>query len=154
MGNGRTFFDDLPTMDKKKATRMIVFGILIAIIFATIAMISTELSDQANSLYTLLNHQRLTNYNEGYITYEDYVRQGQELLELQYWLQAQDIILIPIARIGGFIAVLLIALGFLSLGLNDSIDEKSRRMYMIIGGITTLLLVMSVLGMTIAASIT
>ena len=147
MGEGRSFFDEMPTMDIKKATRLIVFGILIAIIFTAIALISYNLDANAGSVFDLLENQRLIDYNNGVISYEEFNAKGLENTNLQYWLETQDIWMIPIARVGGLIGVLLITLGFLSLGLNDRIEERARRMYLIIGGIAALLLVMSAMGM-------
>jgi len=154
MADGRSFLDDLPTMDKGKATRMIVWGILLAIIFGCIWAISGYLNSNAGSLLNLLEHEKLMNYNNGYITYEDYLRQGTENYRVYYWLLAQDIFIQPIARVGGYIAAFLVALGFLSLGMNNSIEEKARNMYLIIGFIVTFAVVLSVLGMGIGIAIT
>ena len=150
MGEGRSFIDNVSTMDAKKAMRLIVYGILIAIIFAAIGLISMNLDANSTSVYNLLESQRLIDYNNGLISYEEFLSRGISNSNLRYWLQTQDIWIVPIARIGGLIAVFLITVSFLSLGLNDRIEEKSRRAYLIIGGIATIFLIMYITGMGVA----
>ena len=127
-------FDMLPVMDKEKATKFLIYGLLIAIIFGTILMISKSIADNAGTWLQLENQQNLMNYMQGLYGYNDWIVKDVRADLISYWMEYQVIILGNIARIGVNVGMFFIAIAFLSFALNDKFDEKTRRIYLVLAG--------------------
>ena len=126
--------DMLPVMSKEKATKFLIYGLLVAIIFGTILMISKSIADNASVWLSLENQQNEMNYMQGLYGYNDYIVKIERALLIRYWMEYQVIIVGNIARIGVNVGLFFIVIGFLSFALNDKFDEKSRRIYLILAG--------------------
>ena len=126
--------DMLPVMNKEKATKFLIYGLLVAIIFGTILMISKSIADNASIWLSLENQQNEMNYMAGLYGYNDYIVKAERALLIRYWMEYQVIIVGNIARIGVNVGLFFIVVGFLSFALNDKFDEKSRRIYLILAG--------------------
>ena len=126
--------DMLPVMSKEKATKFLIYGLLVAIIFGTILMISKSIADNASVWLSLENQQNEMNYMQGLYGYNDYIVKIERALLIRYWMEYQVIIFGNIARIGVNVGLFFIVVGFLSFALNDKFDEKSRRIYLILAG--------------------
>ena len=126
--------DMLPVMNKEKATKFLIYGLLVAIIFGTILMISKSIADNASVWLSLENQQNEMNYMQGLYGYNDYIVKIERALLIRYWMEYQVIIVGNIARIGVNVGLFFIVIGFLSFALNDKFDEKSRRIYLILAG--------------------
>jgi uncharacterized membrane protein len=126
--------DMLPVMSKEKATKFLIYGLLVAIIFGTILMISKSIADNASVWLSLENQQNEMNYMQGLYGYNDYIVKIERALLIRYWMEYQVIIIGNIARIGVNVGLFFIVVGFLSFALNDKFDEKSRRIYLILAG--------------------
>ena len=126
--------DMLPVMSKEKATKFLIYGLLVAIIFGTILMISKSIADNASVWLSLENQQNEMNYMQGLYGYNDYIVKIERALLIRYWMEYQVIIVGNIARIGVNVGLFFIVVGFLSFALNDKFDEKSRRIYLILAG--------------------
>ncbi|MHA1242025.1 MAG: hypothetical protein ACTSQU_14765 [Promethearchaeota archaeon] len=126
--------DMLPVMSKEKATKFLIYGLLVAIIFGTILMISKSIADNAAIWLSLENQQNEMNYMQGLYGYNDYIVKIERALLIRYWMEYQVIIVGNIARIGVNVGLFFIVVGFLSFALNDKFDEKSRRIYLILAG--------------------
>jgi D-serine dehydratase len=127
-------YDLLPIMDKEKATKFLIYGLLVAIIFGTILMISKSIADNAGIWLNIEIQQNEINYMQGLYGYNDYVEKLERAYLLSYWMRFQVVIVGNIARIGVNIGLFFIVVGFLSFALNDQFDEKSRRIYLILAG--------------------
>jgi D-serine dehydratase len=127
-------YDLLPIMDKEKATKFLIYGLLVAIIFGTILMISKSIADNAGIWLNIEIQQNEINYMQGLYGYNDYVEKLEKAYLLSYWMRFQVVIVGNIARIGVNIGLFFIVVGFLSFALNDQFDEKSRRIYLILAG--------------------
>jgi hypothetical protein len=154
MTNGRSFIDEIPVMEKNKAVKYIVYGIVLAIVFGTVISFSVYMNSNALYIRDLADYENEENYNNGLYGYDEYVRRQADNEQLEEWMLIQDGILIPIARIGGQIALFFVAIGFLGIGLNDKVDEKTRQICLIIGAMVTFIFVMVVAGIGISISIT
>ena len=126
--------DMLPVMSKEKATKFLIYGLLVAIIFGTILMVSKSIADNASVWLSLENQQNEMNYMQGLYGYNDYIVKIERALLIRYWMEYQVIIFGNIARIGVNVGLFFIVVGFLSFALNDKFDEKSRRIYLILAG--------------------
>ncbi len=128
-------FDMLPVMNKERATKFLIYGLLIAIIFGTILMISKSIADNAATWLSLENQQNEMNYMQGLYGYNDYIVKAERAILIRYWMEYQVIILGNISRIGVNVGMFFIAIAFLSFALNDKFDEKTRRIYLILAGV-------------------
>ena len=127
-------YDLLPMMDKEKATKFLIYGLLVAIIFGTILMISKSISDNAYTWFLIESQQNEMNYMQGLYGYNDYIEKIERATLLYYWMDFQVVIVGNIARIGVNIGLFFIVIAFFSFALNDQFDEKSRRIYLILAG--------------------
>jgi len=125
-------YDLLPIMDKEKATKFLIYGLLVAIMFGTILMISKSIADNAYTWFLIENQQNKMNYMQGIYGYNDYVEKLERANLLYYWMDFQVVIVGNIARIGVNIGLFFIVIAFFSFALNDQFDEKSRRIYLIL----------------------
>jgi len=129
-----SLFDMLPVMNKEKATKFLMYGLLIAIIFGTVLMISKSIADNAYTWLLLENQQNEMNYMQGLYGYNDYIVKIERANLIRYWMEYQVIIIGNIAKIGVNVGLFFIVVGFLSFALNDKFDERSRRIYLILAG--------------------
>jgi len=129
-----SLIDMLPVMNKERATKFLIYGLLVAIIFGTILMISKSIADNATVWLNLENQQNEMNYMQGLYGYNDYIVKAERAILIRYWMEYQVIIVGNIARIGVNVGMFFIAIAFLSFALNDKFDEKSRRIYLILAG--------------------
>ncbi len=127
-------YDMLPIMDKEKATKFLIYGLLVALIFGTILMISKSIADNAYTWFLIENQQNELNYMQGLYGYNDYIEKLERATLLYYWMDYQVVIVGNIARIGVNIGLFFIVIAFFSFALNDQFDEKSRRIYLILAG--------------------
>jgi len=127
-------YDLLPIMDKEKATKFLIYGLLVAIMFGTILMISKSIADNAYTWFLIESQQNEMNYMQGLYGYNDYIVKIERANLLYYWMEFQVVIVGNIARIGVNIGLFFIVVAFFSFALNDQFDEKSRRIYLILAG--------------------
>jgi len=125
-------YDLLPIMDKERATKFLIYGLLVAIIFGSILMISKSIADNAYTWFLIENQQNEMNYMQGLYGYNDYIEKLERATLLYYWMDYQVVIVGNIARIGVNIGLFFIVIAFFSFALNDQFDEKSRRIYLIL----------------------
>ena len=153
MGEERSFFDRLPLLDKNKATKFIVYGLLVAILFGLMMMISRSISQNSSSWYNLANQENEMDYWDGDYGYNDYIQRREEIEQTYYWMQWQDVIFVNIARVGVNISMFFILIGFLSFAVNDKIDEKTRRIFLILAGLILFVIMFTTLFSSISISV-
>jgi len=149
-----SLFDMLPVMNKEKATKFLIYGLLVAIIFGTILMISKSIADNAYTWLQLENQQNVMNYMQGLYGYNDYIVKVERANLIRYWMEYQVIIVGNIARIGVNVGLFFIVVGFLSFALNDKFDEKSRRVYLILAGTILFIIIVTTFFSQIAIEVT
>lgn len=137
MGEDRkkSLYDMLPKMDKQRATKFLIYGLIVAIIFGTILMISKSIADNAYTWLLLQTQQNEMNYMQGLYGYNDYAVNLERANLMYYWMEYQVVIIGNICRIGVNIGMFFIAIAFVSFALNDQFDEKARRIYLILAGL-------------------
>ncbi|MFX0100711.1 MAG: hypothetical protein ACFFCS_14140 [Candidatus Hodarchaeota archaeon] len=150
MGNERKipkdFIEDLFQMDKKKATKLIVYGIFIAIIFGALLITSVSIADNSSNWYNLMNGFNLMNYHSGQIGLNEYLEVQAEYNLIANFMAFQDSIFGNVARIGVNIGVLCVAIGFLGYALNKELDDRTRLVSLILGGVIMFVMLMAMLG--------
>ena len=135
MGERGGFFEKIPIMDKNKATKYIVYGLIVAILFGLMMMISRSIAQNASAWENLENQENEMNYWNGVYGYNDYIQRQEEIDKIRYWMEWQDVIFMNVARVGVNISLIFILVGFLSYALNDKLDERTRRISLIISGL-------------------
>ena len=134
------FFDRLPLMDKNRATKFIIYGLVAAVLFGLIMMISRSIAQNASTWENLENQRNEINYWNGEYGFNDFIKRQEEIDETRYWMEWQDVIFMNVARVGVNISLIFILIGFLSFAVNDKIDEKTRRISLIIAGLVLFVL--------------
>lgn len=135
MEERRGFLENLPSLDKKKATKFIIYGLFVAILFGIMMGISRSIAQNASSWETLANQENDINYWNGDYGFNDYIKRQEEIDRTRYWMEWQDVIFMNIARVGVNISLFFILVGFLGFAVNDKIEEKTRRIFLIIAGL-------------------
>ncbi|MHA1195021.1 MAG: hypothetical protein ACTSRH_01575 [Promethearchaeota archaeon] len=138
MGESReniSLFERLPFNDKEKALKFLIYGLLVAIIFGTILMISKSIADNATTWQNLQNQQNEMNYKQGLYGYNDYIKQLEKTQLITYWMQYQEVIVGNIARIGVNVGLIFMMIAFVCFALNDKLDERTRRISLILAGV-------------------
>ena len=130
-----SLFDKLPLLDKNRAAKFIIYGLLIAILFGMIMMISRSIANSALEWAAVANQENLISYWEGIYGYADFIEREQEIVRIQNWLVFQDVIFMNFARVGVNIGLIFCLVGFLSFAVNDKIDEHTRKVSLIIAGL-------------------
>ena len=138
MGEERKKFsiiENIPLLDKRKAMKFIIYGLIAAILFGLIMMISRSIANNSGAWQNLALQENDIAYWNGEYGYNDYIRRQEEIYRIGYWMAFQDVIFMNIARVGVNIALVFMLIGFLSLGVAENIDERARRIYLIISGL-------------------
>ncbi|MFX1521885.1 MAG: hypothetical protein ACFFCC_00120 [Promethearchaeota archaeon] len=135
MGEERSFLDRIPFMDKNKATKYIVYGLVVAVLFGLMMMISRSIAQNAGTWENLENQRNEINYWNGEYGFNDYIKRQEEIDEIRYWMEWQDVIFMNIARVGVNVSLIFILIGFLSFALNDKLDERTRRISLVISAL-------------------
>lgn len=135
MGERDSILDRIPLMDKNKATKFIVYGLIIAILFGLMMMISRSIAQNASTWENLANQENDMSYWNGDYGFNDYIKRQEEIDRTRYWMEWQTVIFMNIARVGVNISLIFMTIGFLSFALNDKLDERTRRISMIIAGL-------------------
>jgi len=68
-------------------------------------------------------------------------------------MEFQDVIFMNVARVGVNIALVFIVIGFLSLGVAEDIDERTRRIYLIIAGLILFVIMFTTFFASISISV-
>ncbi len=148
-----SLFDKLPLLDKNRAAKFIIYGLIIAILFGLMMMISRSIADNAGQWAALLNQENNISYWNGVYGYNDYIERQQEILRIQYWMAYQDVIFMNIARVGVNVGLIFVLIGFLSFAINDKIDENTRKISLIIAGLVLFIMMFTTLFSSISVSV-
>jgi site-specific recombinase len=132
---GVSLYERLPLDSKEKALKFLIYGLLTAIIFGTILMISKTIAGNASIWQALDNQQNEMNYMQGVYGYNDYIERLEKTALIAYWMQYQVVIFGNIARIGVNIGLIFIMIAFVSFALNDKLDERFRRISLTLAGV-------------------
>jgi hypothetical protein len=148
-----SIFDKLPLLDKNRAAKFIVYGLIIAILFGMMMMISRSISDNSGQWANLANKENEISYWNGEYGYNDFIERQQEIYRIQYWMAFQDVIFMNIARVGVNIGLLFTVIGFLSFAVNDKIDENTRKIAIIIAGLILFMMMFTTFFSTISVTV-
>lgn len=146
MAGGRSFVDGILVMDKRKASKMVINGIIIGVLFGVVLLTSQSISANAGSWATWQDNLNLRQYENHEIGYDDYTARAREIDDIQIFMQFQDVIFVNVARAGVALGFLIIAIGFLGFATNDQIDERTRKVALILAGLLLLAIMLPFVG--------
>jgi len=134
-----SFYDGLLNMDKEKATKYVVKGLIVAIIFATIMLISAAISGGSTSYQTLATEYNEQMYWSGVYGYQTFLQKSSEIELIRLWMVYQSVIVVNISRLGVNIGLVVLTIGFLGFATNDKLDSKTRVAALIIAGVVLII---------------
>ena len=137
--------DRVISIDEKKATNYIVKGLIFAVIFAVIAMISISVAGNAGDWTNLQNQQNQIAFWSQRIGYQDFLERQQQILSVRYWMQFQEAIVANIAKLGVYLGLIFVIIGFTAHAMDTNRDERSRRISYIIVGVIAAFLISSMI---------
>ncbi len=130
----RDIVDVLASIDHKKATKFIIKGMIIAIIFGSIALTSKSVALNATDWYNWQVQENENNYMNGVYGYDEYLKQLNYLISAQNFMAFQEAIFTNIARIGVDIGLILVLVGFIAYASNKDLNDKMRLLSLILAG--------------------
>ena len=148
-----SLFDKLPLLDKNRATKFIVYGLLIGILFGLMMMVSRSIDANAGDWEVMANQENDIAYWDGLYGYNDYIERQEEIDRIRYWMEFQDVIFMNIARVGVNIGLVFVLIGFLSFAVNEKLDEQTRRISLIIAGLVLFLMLFTTFFSSIYVSV-
>jgi len=137
MGESRkkSIIDNIPNMDKVKATKYIVRGITIALLFGIIMLTSASIAANADNWKNIADQENKMDYWDGDYGYNEYVEKSQDITQVTNWMVYQQVIIANIARVGVYIGFLFVFIGLMGFATNDRIDENTRKICLILAGV-------------------
>ncbi|NHI94297.1 MAG: hypothetical protein EAX96_17530 [Candidatus Lokiarchaeota archaeon] len=129
------FYDGLLKMDKERATKFIVKGLIIAIIFGTIMLISASIAAGSGDFSNLATEYNEQMYWNGAYGYQTFLQKSHEINFVRLWMIYQQFIVVNISRLGVNIGLVIITLGFIGFATNDNLDSRTRLAALIIAGV-------------------
>lgn len=148
-----SLFDKLPLLDKNRAAKFIIYGIIIAMLFGLMLMISRSIAVNAGQWEALADQENELNYWNGLYGYNDFIERQEEIDRITFWMAYQDVIFMNIARVGVNVGLVFVLIGFLSFAVNDKIDENTRKISLIIAGLVLFIIMFTTLFSSISVSV-
>ena len=131
--------------DKNKSSKYLVIGIVIAVAFGTIIGISKSLANNADEWKVYKDLDNDENYDQGVYGYQDFLIKQREIALTHAWLEQQQIIFVSIAQIGVNIGLICVFIGFIGFAVNDSLDERTRRVSLLLAAVVLFVLMFTTL---------
>ncbi len=144
------FFDKISNMEKRKSLKLLISGFIIFIIFGLIAQISVSIANNASIYYYVNAQKAYIDYINNLISYEDYIRLANEYELTALQMEWQEIYIVNIARVFIALAFILMILGFLSISINDRLDNRTKLHYLLSSGA----ILVSIISIVVIAGIT
>jgi len=110
-------------------------------------------AQNAQSWEYLADQENNMNYWNGLYGYNDYIQRQEEIERIRYWMEWQDVIFVNIARVGVNVALFFILIGFISFAVNDKIDDRTRRISLIIAGLILFVIMFTTFFASISISV-
>ena len=121
-------WDRLIDIDRRKATKFILGGMIIAIIFGTIALISVSLASNSYDWENYQLHEIDLGYWRGEYGYQEYLERNREIYAQADWMRFQEVIFENIARIGVNFGLIFVMVGFIGYSADEDMDPKKRQL--------------------------
>ncbi len=131
----RDIVDVLLNIDHKKATKYLVKGMIIAIIFGAIALTSKSIAANATDWSNWQAHENENNYINGAYGYDEYQRQAKAINAAADFMAFQEAIFTNIARVGVDLGLILVLVAFVAYASNKDLDNRMRFLSLVLAGV-------------------
>ena len=131
--------------DKNKSSKYLVIGVIIAVIFGSVIGISKSLASNADAWETYKNTENDENYDRGIYGYQDFLLKQREIALFHDWMEQQPIIFVSLCQIGVNIGLICVFIGFIGFAINDSLDERTRRVSLLLASVVLFVLMFTTL---------
>jgi hypothetical protein len=133
-----------------KAGLFIMVGVIMAIIFGSILLISTALNDNADEWRNYERGLVTDLFDDGEITAEERDRRYDQIDDMRDWMEIQDFYVYLFAPLCINLGLIFITIGFIGFGINNSLEERTRRASILIAAaIIFIVLVLQSVGLSI-----
>ncbi len=149
----RDIWDKLIDMDRRKATKFIIGGMIIAIIFGTIALISDSLANNAYDWEYYKLHENDLGYWRGEYGYQEFLERDREIYAQADWLRFQEAIFENLARIGVNFGLIFVMVGFIGYSADEDMDPKKRQLSFLLAALVITVVMFSALSTGITISV-
>jgi len=120
-------WDKLINMDRRKATKFIIGGMIVAMIFGTMALISVSLANNSYDWENYMLHENDLGYWSGEYGYQEFLERDREIYAKADWMRFQEAIFENIARVGVNFGLLFVMVGFIGYSADEDMDPKKRQ---------------------------
>jgi hypothetical protein len=128
-------WDRLIDMDRRKATKFIIGGMVIAMIFGTIALISVSLANNSYDWENMKFHENDLGYWRGDYGYQEFLERDREIYAQADWMRFQEAIFENIARVGVNVGLLFVMAGFIGYSADEDMDPKKRQLSFVLAAV-------------------
>ncbi len=148
----KELWDRIINIDHNKATKLIIGGMIVAIIFGTAALISDSIARNASDWENYQLHENDMGYWRGEYGYQEYLERDREIYSKADWMRFQEAIFENIARVGVNIGLICVMIGFIGYSADKELDEKKRRLSFILAALIIVVVMFTALttGVTIS----
>ncbi|OLS13789.1 MAG: hypothetical protein RBG13Loki_2597 [Promethearchaeota archaeon CR_4] len=133
-------------MDQGTATRFLVVGIILAVGFGTLILISSYMVTNADEWAAYEDRVNQDNLDQGLIGPAEFADRAREITRTVLWMEQQQLYFGIIGRVGVNVGMILVIIGFIGFGTNNQMDENTRRACVIIAGVLGLVMMVSFIG--------
>ena len=121
-------WDKLINMDRRKATKFIIGGMIVAMIFGTMGLISVSLANNSYDWENYMLHENDLGYWRGDYGYQEFLERDREIYAQADFLRFQEVIFENIARIGVNFGLICVMIGFIGYSADEDMDPKKRQL--------------------------
>ncbi len=149
------FIDNVLNLDRTKATKYIIVGFIIAVVFGSIALTSVSIANNTNvNAWTALqNQQNDMNYWNGVYGLQEHTERTEQITLMDSWMRFQVVIFANLARIGVNFGLVFVLIGFIGYTADEEMDETMRRISLLLAGIVVTVIMFTSLFTNITVSI-
>ncbi|MBD3353539.1 MAG: hypothetical protein GF364_18795 [Candidatus Lokiarchaeota archaeon] len=152
-GDKPDFFDKILNIDRKTATKFLIKGIIIAIIFGTISIVSDSIANNATDWENMQDERNEIAYWTGEYGYQQYMERNREIDVIGDWLRFQEAIFANIARIGTNVGLIFVLIAFVGYTADKDMNKHMRLVSLILAGIVVTVIMFTSLFTNIAVNI-
>ena len=145
-------WDRIISIDHKKATKLIIGGMIVAILFGTAALISDSIARNAGDWENYQLHENDLGYWRGEYGYQEYLERDREINSKADWMRFQEAIFENIARVGVNAGLICVMIGFIGYSTDKEMDPKKRQISFILAALIIVVVMFTALttGVTIS----
>lgn len=147
------FIDKILEMDHRTATRWLIIGMIVAICFGTIALVSRSLSANSADWEAYQDDRNEQAYWSGEIGYQEYLERQREIETMESLMDLQQVYVSIPARIGVNIGLLMVLVAFVAYSADKDMAKNMRLLSFILAGIVVTVMMFTMLFTNITVNI-